>query len=255
MRLAPWVTALRWISVATTILALSVLLCLLLTGHTALAGVIATVGIVVQSILLALYNERIVRAKDRIADLEADLAVAYLDPVTGLAVRRVAEQHLVDAVGTELTVALIDVDGMHAINTTCTHDGGDLYLADLAERLVHAGHAGDLIARLGGHEFVLVTARDPQALARSLTAALAPPVTIDGVTRPMRVSIGICRTPGGDPHLALGRADRAMYAAKRRGGGIAYYDPVRDGEPLSPGVRPADRRRDRRANWRRTGSS
>ncbi|MEU1746660.1 diguanylate cyclase domain-containing protein [Micromonospora arida] len=252
MRPTAWATARRRIPVATTIAAQAALLILLPTGRPWVAGTIATVGIA-QAVLLTLAHRRAVHAADRIADLESDLAVAYQDPVTGLAVRRVAEHHLTDAAGTDLTVALIDVDGMHAINTTHTHDGGDRFLADLAARLEQASHVGDLVARLGGDEFVLVTPRDPQTLARSLTGVLAPPITIDGITRPMAVSIGICRTPGGNPHRALGQADRAMYAAKSRGGGIAHYDPVRDGEPPAPGVRPAVRHRDRHPH--RTGTS
>nr|WP_084213018.1 GGDEF domain-containing protein [Micromonospora purpureochromogenes] len=246
MHLASLVTATRWIAIAATTLVQSVVVCLLVTGRGELAGVIAALGIALQAFLLAGYNHLAVRATCRIAELKADLAVADMDPVTGLAVRRVAERHLFDAAGTDVTVALIDVDGMHDINTAHTHDGGDLYLAAVAERLVHAAEPGDLVARLGGDEFIVVTRRDPQALAWSLTAAVAPPVTIDTVPRPMRVSIGICRTPGGDPHIALGRADRAMYTAKRRGSGIEHYDPVRDGEPPSHGVRPAVRHRDRR---------
>ncbi|WP_167493011.1 GGDEF domain-containing protein [Micromonospora ureilytica] len=251
MRLAAWATVLRRIPVAITIGSQAALLVLLLTGRPWVAGIIATVGVLSQAVLLVLSHHRVVHAADRIAALERDLSVAYPDPVTGLAVRRVAEHHLIDAAGTELTVALIDVDGMHAINTTHTHDGGDRFLAELAARLEQASHVGDLVARLGGDEFVLVTPRDPQTLARSLTTVLTPPITIDGVTRPMGVSIGICRTPGGDPHRALGLADRAMYAAKNRGGGIAHYDPARDGEPPAPGVRPAVRHRDRRPHRHR----
>ncbi|GAA0739459.1 GGDEF domain-containing protein [Dactylosporangium roseum] len=206
MDLAQSVTARRWLSRVSTALVLSVLLVLLLSRHTALAAVIAMVSLAVQAMLLAVESNRAVRAGQRIAELEADLAVAHLDPVTGLAVRRVAEQRIFDAAGTDVTVALIDVDGMHDINSVHTHDGGDLYLAELAGRLVRAAEPGDLVARLGGDEFVLVTARDPQTLAFTLTAAVAPPVTIDGITRPMRVSIGICRTPGGDPHIAVGLA-------------------------------------------------
>nr|WTA70779.1 GGDEF domain-containing protein [Micromonospora sp. NBC_00855] len=254
MRIPAWATALRQIAVAAAIVAQAVLLVLLLPGRTSVAG-IAAVGVLSQSVLLALSHHRVVLTAARIADLEKDLALAYRDPVTGLAVRRVAEHHLIDAAGTDLTVALIDVDGMHAINTTHTHDGGDRFLAELAARLEQASDVGDLVARLGGDEFVLVTPRDPQTLARSLSRALAPPLTIDGITRPMAVSIGICRTPGGNPHRALGQADRAMYAAKSRGGGIAHYDPVRDGEPPAPGVRPAVRHRDRRPHRHRTGTS
>ena len=165
--------------------------------------------------------------------------------MTGLAVRRTAEQHLADAAGTDVTVAVVDVDGMHDINTAHTHDGGDRYLAALAGRLVRAAAPGDLVARLGGDEFVVVTSRDPVELADALTAALVRPVTVGTTTCPLRVSVGVCRTRGGDPHTALGRADRAMYAAKRSGGGIAHHDPARDGEPLAAGVRPAARPRDR----------
>ncbi|MET7403879.1 GGDEF domain-containing protein, partial [Dactylosporangium sp. NPDC005572] len=205
MYLTRSVTARRWISPATTAFLLSIVPSLLLTGHAALSAAIAVAGLAQQAILLALSNDRAARAEQRIAELEADLAVANVDPVTGLAVRRVAEQHIFDAAGTDVTVALIDVDGMHDINTVHTHDGGDLYLAQLADRLVRAAESGDLVARLGGDEFVVVTERDPQALAWSLTAAVAPPVTIGTITLPMRVSIGVCRTLGGDPHTAFGR--------------------------------------------------
>ncbi|MEU1969676.1 GGDEF domain-containing protein [Micromonospora sediminicola] len=245
MHLAPSVAAMRRITIVTTALVGSVVVYLLLTGRAVPASVIALVGVALQAILLAVYHHRAVRAACRTAELEADLAVAYLDPVTGLAVRRVAERRLRDAVGTDVTLALIDVDGMHDINEAHTHAGGDRYLAAVAERLSHAVDAADLVARLGGDEFVIVTGRDPQALARSLAAAVTSPVTIGAITLPMRVSIGICRAPGGDPHLALGRADRAMYTAKRRGSGIEHYDPARDGEPLSAGVRPTVRHRER----------
>lgn len=247
MHLAPSVTAIRWASIVVTALSQSVVLTVLLTGHTMLAGFIAVFGIALQAIVLALYNDRAVRATRRIAELESDLAVAHLDPVTGLAVRGVAERYLGDVAGMDVTVALIDVDGMHDVNTAHTHAGGDLYLAALAERLVRVAEPGDLVARLGGDEFVVVTPRDLHVLAWSLAAAVAPPVVIDSVVQPMRVSIGLCRGPGGDPHVAFGRADRAMYTAKRRGGGIEVYDPGRDGQPLPRGVRPAVRHRDRHA--------
>ncbi|GIF69356.1 hypothetical protein Ais01nite_73910 [Asanoa ishikariensis] len=246
MRLA-FGSAMRWISVVTTMLLQSASVHLLLSGRAEVACVVAIAGIAVQAILLALFNDRAARAEHRIVVLEADLAIAYTDPVTGLPVRRVAEEHLRGSAGADVTVALVDVDGMHDVNTAHTHDGGDLFLAALAQRLVQAAAPGDLVARLGGDEFVLVTRRAPPAVAFALASALAPPVTIGGIAVPMRVSIGICHVPGGDPHLALGCADRAMYAAKRCGRGIEHYDPVRDGEPLSPGVRPGVRHRDRGA--------
>jgi GGDEF domain-containing protein len=61
----------------------------------------------------------------------------------------------------------------------------------------------------------------------------------------VQLSIGICHLGGGDAHTALGRADLAMYTAKRRRSGIEHYDPARDGVPQPRGVRPAVRHRDR----------
>ncbi|WP_233606377.1 GGDEF domain-containing protein [Micromonospora sp. Llam0] len=203
---------------------------------------------------LALFNERAVRAERRAEELEGELEVARTDPVTGLAVRRVAEQHLRDTAGSDVTVALIDVDDLHAINDAIGHDGGDVFLAAVAERLVHAAEPGDLVARLGGDEFVLITGRDPHELARGLSAAITQPVTIGSATLPMHVSIGICRVAGGDPRIAFGCSDLAMFTAKWQGSVIEHYDPVRDGVPLSHGVRPSVRHRDR-GSGRRPDSS
>jgi diguanylate cyclase (GGDEF)-like protein len=241
MHFVPPVQSAGWTAVVITTLSQSVALSLLLAGRAVPAACIAVLGNALLAILLVVYGDRAIRMTRRIAELEADLQAANTDPVTGLAVRRVAERRIFDAVGAAVTVALIDVDGMHDINSVHTHDGGDRYLAELAARLLRAAEPGDLVARLGGDEFVLVTQRDPQTLASSLAAAVAPPVTLDGVTRPMHVSVGICRTGGGDPHSALGRADRAMYTAKRRRSGIEHYEPLRDGTPLPHGVRPLDR--------------
>jgi diguanylate cyclase (GGDEF)-like protein len=255
MILKPSVAALRWTSVITTSLVQVTVLHLLSTDRATQAAVVAMFGIALLAGPLAMFNDRAVRGERRVDELEADLAVAYMDPVTGLALRRVAERHLFDAAGADVTVALVDVDNLHGINDAHTHDGGDVFLAAVAERLTHAANPGDLVARLGGDEFVVITRRDPHTLALALAAAIAQPVTIDETTLPMQVSIGICHVPGGDPHTALGCADRAMFTAKRRRSGIEHYDPVRDGVPLSHGVRPPVRHRDRRPAHRPTGGA
>jgi diguanylate cyclase (GGDEF)-like protein len=236
---------------ATIALVPAITVCLLATGRATLAALIATVGITVLAMLLTRFHNAVLRAERRADRLQADLAVARLDPVTGLVVRTVAERHLTDAAGTDVTVALIDVDDMHGINTAHHHDGGDAYLAAVAQRLTHAAGRGDLVSRLGGDEFAIISRQDPHTLALALTAALTPPVVIDQTLVPMNVSVGICRVPGGDPHAALGRADRAMFTAKRRRSGIEHYDSARDGELPAPGVRPLVRRRDQRIVGRR----
>jgi diguanylate cyclase (GGDEF)-like protein len=243
---APSLAVLRWTSVVTTLLVQGFVLYLLLAQRGVLAAVVGMFGITLLATQVAVFNQRAVHAERLVGELQTELAEERIDPVTGLARRRAAEKYLSDAAGSEVTVALVDVDDLHGVNEIVTHDGGDVFLAAVAERLVHSAEPGALVARLGGDEFVLITGQDPYQLARSLAAAIAQPVTIGSVTLPMAVSIGISRAPGGDPRSALGRADLAMFTAKRRGSVIEHYDPTRDGVPLSHGVRPPVRPRDQR---------
>ena len=196
---------------------------------------------IASSAAAALMTAVAAHACHRTRRLRAALTRALTDPVTGLPVRQVAEQHLAD-VRQPVSVALIDVDDLHGFNSAHTHTGGDLYLAAVAARLRQASTPGDVVARLGGDEFVLVSSRPPDEVSDGLAAALKDRTRIGATLFPIRVSIGVART---DPHIALSCADLAMYTAKRRGGGIEHYDPVRDGHPLPAGSRPAHRRRDR----------
>ncbi|WP_433221865.1 GGDEF domain-containing protein [Dactylosporangium sp. CS-047395] len=245
---AGW-TAAAVIPLLTVVIA-SLCLC---NGYAAVAYAVVVLGLAGQAAVLGRITRRAIRLAELVLDLDASLSIALRDPVTGLPVRRVAEQHLRNAAGTEVTVALIDVDGMHDVNTAFTHDGGDAYLAQLAQRLTDVAGPGDLTARLGGDEFVVISRRPALVLGRALAAALIAPATIGTQARAIRASVGICRAPGGDPHHALGRADRAMYTAKRRGTGIEYYDRLRDGDPLEHGVRPPIRHRDNRTARSATG--
>jgi diguanylate cyclase (GGDEF)-like protein len=224
----------------------------LCAGHPIAAAAVACLGITVLAFLLAAADDRETKlraerdnATARITQLEAELAEAYTDPVTGLPVRRLAERHLTNAIGVQLTVAVTDVDDMHDINNSRDHQFGDEYLAGIAQRLQQAAGDGDVLARLGGDEFVIITTRTPLALAHALADVMRQPITINGTDMPVQLSVGICRLFGGDAHLGLGRADRAMYTAKRRRSGIEHYDPARDGQPQPPGVRPAVRHRNR----------
>jgi diguanylate cyclase (GGDEF)-like protein len=171
-------------------------------------------------------------ARRRITKLERELAEANTDPVTGLVIRRLAEQRLASMSGSDLTVALIDVDDMHGINERHSHFGGDVYLAAVANRLAGQALCSELVARLGGDEFVVVSWRTPQALAETLVGAMSRPVTINDSEVSMRLSVGISGIHGGDVRVALERADNAMYTAKRRHSVIEFYDAASDGPPL-----------------------
>lgn len=226
---------------------------LLYTGHAEYSALTAICGFAVLAFRAALANDRteaILGQRDaahrRIAALEADLADAHTDPVTGLPTRHTAEHRITDAAEAELTIALVDVDDMHGINNTNNHQVGDAYLALIGGRLASLLGHGDVAARLGGDEFVIITTRAPRELAHDLARAARQPISINGIDLPMQISVGICRVPSGDPHHALGCADLAMYTAKRRRSGIEHYDAVRDGTPLAAGWRPFTRHRDRR---------
>ncbi|MGH2490697.1 MAG: putative bifunctional diguanylate cyclase/phosphodiesterase, partial [Candidatus Limnocylindria bacterium] len=88
----------------------------------------------------------------------------------------------------------------------------------------------DTVARLGGDEFaVLLPESDVAgafAAAKMLRASLDAPLTIEGVRMPLASSVGVSLFPahGEDPLTLLRRADIAMYAAKRRGTGVALYE-------------------------------
>jgi diguanylate cyclase (GGDEF)-like protein len=240
-------------SVVAPIVVQGCVLSLLFIDRPFAAAIVACFGVGWLAVLLAMADDRekaVQTQRDtataRIAELEGELAEANTDPVTGLPVRRLAERHIADAVGVELTVAVLDVDDMHAINNGHDHQFGDDYLAGIAQRLNQIAADGDMLARLGGDEFVLVTTRAPLALAHALTAAMRQPITINGTSVPVQLSVGTCRLFGGNAHLGLGRADLAMYTAKRRRSGIEHYDPARDGQPQPHGVRPAVRPRERR---------
>jgi diguanylate cyclase (GGDEF)-like protein len=148
------------------------------------------------------------------------------DELTGLANRR-----LFQALAPELlrgddrssAVVILDLNGFKPINDTYGHDAGDEVLCVVARRM--AACLGDhLVARFGGDEFAALPraqrADAPEAwwhqVAGSLSAAIAPPMDVQGHTLSVTASIGV--VPAGrstDLPDLLRRADQAMFSAKR----------------------------------------
>jgi len=188
----------------------------------------------------------------------AAVAEARRDPLTGLPNRAVADAMLIAATAnrTRMTVALIDVDGLHAVNASLGHAAGDQYLTTITTRLAAAVPANGCLVRQGGDEFTLLApGTDPTVLATAIGAALAGRATIAGHHMQPRASVGIADSAdsadSGDPDVrfdaghARGCADAALYSAKVAGGNrILLYDPDRDGTPQPDGSRPLLRRRD-----------
>lgn len=160
-------------------------------------------------------------------------AQALSDPLTGLANRRALERELARAAaetqrsGTHFALAHIDLDHFKAVNDTLGHAAGDHVLVHAAEVLRLAARRSDLVARVGGDEFVLLLRGtiDPdelQALGERVIARLEKPIPHEGATCRISASIGIALSHCYDPPDAermLTDADVALYDAKRSGRG------------------------------------
>lgn len=158
---------------------------------------------------------------------DAAEAEALTDPLTGLDNRRGLEQALnrLVARGTSFSLMHIDLDYFKAVNDTFGHAAGDLVLQAVAGVLHDVTRGGDVVARVGGDEFVVVFMRTADeatlsSLARRLIAGLEEPVAVgDGEAR-VSASIGITSSDLYDhPDLDLMErdADAAVYASKHRG--------------------------------------
>ena len=159
----------------------------------------------------------------------AALGAAQIDPLTGLANRRLLDQqierHLQRPAATPRLLALlfIDLDDFKAVNDTHGHAVGDAVLKVMGLRLRHAMREHDLVCRLGGDEFVCVlfdlrSEQEVEAVTRKLQDALARPCHIDTLNLAVQPSIGRALYPRDGPDIPalMAHADQAMYRHKLR---------------------------------------
>ncbi len=127
--------------------------------------------------------------------------------------------------GTGLAVFFIDLDRLKQINDSRGHAAGDAVIRAVADRLRARVRADDLVARIGGDEFVVALPNvhdidEAAALAENVHAAVSRPVDVDGEPVPAGLSIGVALArPGDDLDTVLSRADAALYEAKSDGRG------------------------------------
>ncbi len=169
-----------------------------------------------------------IEANHEVADRLAYLA--YHDPLTNLPNRLAFESQLAQSLrscerdGKQLALMLIDLDNFKNINDTLGHHVGDLLLQSVAQRLRECVRGSDLVARIGGDEFVVVLPEIEAPLAAARVASkiqsnLADSYRIADHVLYATPSIGISLYPidGSDPGTLLRNADTAMYHAKNAG--------------------------------------
>lgn len=167
--------------------------------------------------------------------------LASHDPLTGLPNRHRLQRELQHALahaarsGDGLALLYIDMDGFKAANDRGGHEAGDRLLCEIAARLQQGLREGDLVARVGGDEFVVLLpgCREVHAARRvadALRARLRPSYLMSDGLIQLDASVGIARFPAdaSEPDALLAHADRAMYAAKRLRAGRGRAEPGRN---------------------------
>jgi diguanylate cyclase (GGDEF)-like protein/PAS domain S-box-containing protein len=158
-------------------------------------------------------------------------SAADVDTLTGALTRRAffaaLDRMLEQADNTVICVFFADLDGFKAINDKLGHAEGDSVLSEAVARIRSCTAVGDIIGRLGGDEIVVVTRATTQSIAREFAekviASVSSIALVNAPELQLTVSIGvvmtICRAGSQTSDELLNRADRAMYEAKREGGG------------------------------------
>lgn len=175
------------------------------------------------SLLLYVQSER---ERRRVYRLERGLAeAAHTDGLTGLLSRRrfleLGQARLDRGNGGEVLLYL-DLDHFKQVNDAFGHDAGDRALRDTAEAIREGTRHGDLCARLGGEEFVvLLPALAAERIADVCDGLLARIAQVCAGDGPLSASLGVARRQDSDEtlHALMVRADHAMLQAKRAGRG------------------------------------
>jgi two-component system cell cycle response regulator len=155
---------------------------------------------------------------------------ALMDPLTEVPNRRYAmdrmqqEWSAADRNERPMACMVIDVDHFKSVNDTHGHDVGDTVLRRVAETLKHTARMQDVIARLGGEEFLVLcpntdTAAAAQCAERLRQAVQQLRVPIGAGTLQVTISIGVAALDGEmlGPDAMIKAADQAVYAAKQSG--------------------------------------
>lgn len=196
--------------------------------------------------LLSLRSTAVQHAAKR-ANQERDAmhSLAHTDPLTGLPNRRGLSAALTAAlphctIDNLVAIFVLDLDGFKPVNDRYGHDVGDELLIAVADRLQQLMRHNDVVARMGGDEFVVMAGgllRDEQAqeLGQELLDAFREPFQLREQRCLVGMTIGYALAPhdGSDALTLIKRADAAMYLGKQEGKHCLRRT---DAEPTAPGL-------------------
>lgn len=173
------------------------------------------------------------RERDRMrASVSNGLRLAMFDPLTGIHNRRYATIHLnavaerAKAEGEEFAVMVLDIDRFKTVNDRFGHAAGDAVLVEVAARLSANLRASDILARIGGEEFLAVLPGTELPLAQTVAERLCRAIESDPILLPdgrsLSVTISIGMTTSGRASSApvaalVDQADRALMHSKTHG--------------------------------------
>lgn len=165
--------------------------------------------------------------------------LAYRDSLTGLVNRTFLNEHVqknlkhICARNGSLAIAHIDLDRFKSINDSYGHAAGDHLLVEMARRMQDSLESTDIVARVGGDEFIAILpgaldAQDLKAKIRALLRGLQEKVDYQGITLRSGGSIGVAVFPNDGDCVSdlMINADLALYDVKKNGrGSFRFYDP------------------------------
>nr|WP_299240120.1 EAL domain-containing protein [uncultured Halomonas sp.] len=194
----------------------------------------AAIGIMLIVLVLSIYDAHLTSSNARLAaslrkaNFELK-ALVSCDPLTRLPNRLLLEERL-DALltqgeaGKEFAVFFVDLDRFKTINDSLGHHSGDELIQQVASRLKVAVRNSDMLARVGGDEFMIVSAENTDkassaTIAKRIVSSLSKAFQIDDNLVRITTSVGISRYPadGVEKHALMIHADAAMYSAKDAG--------------------------------------
>jgi diguanylate cyclase (GGDEF)-like protein len=187
---------------------------------------------------MAQYQEKMNQDQAIIQDYTHKLAtinkklhtMAMTDALTGLPNRRAAMERL-EELQSEcirfkniLTCIMIDIDNFKQINDTYGHESGDLVLKKISNLFIMKSRGYDLVSRIGGEEFLIVSNRntlhDATAFAERLRKEVVDhQMVVKGNSFQITISLGVAAVGPKLPEIEalLQMADKALYKAKRGG--------------------------------------